>query len=104
MHSAGVTQCNFHALDTNIFVWLLPRRLNMSAVPSTDSCAVSSPPDKRPNCKLGLLALPRLSAKRYWNRGQFSQHKEEITWAFWKAPSHAFGAEQMRIIYLWASG
>lgn len=44
VHGAGITQCNFHALDTNIFVWLLARHLNMSAVPSTDSCAVSSPP------------------------------------------------------------
>lgn len=37
-----VTQWSFHTADTDILVWLLPILLNMSAVPSTDSCAVSS--------------------------------------------------------------
>ena len=58
VHGVGVTRCNFHALDTNIFVWLLPRHLNMSAVPSTDSCAVSSPPTSIQTASRGCWLFP----------------------------------------------
>lgn len=39
---SGPTRRGFHAADTDILVWLLPILSNMSAVPSTDSCALSS--------------------------------------------------------------
>lgn len=55
---AGVTRCDFHTLNTNIFVWLLPRHLNMSAVPSTDSCAVSSPPTNIQTASRGCWLFP----------------------------------------------
>lgn len=58
VHGTGVTRCNFHALDTNIFVWLLPCHLNMSAVPSTDSCAVSSPPTSIQTASRGCWLFP----------------------------------------------
>lgn len=58
VHCTGVTRCNFHTLDAAIFVWLLARHLNMSAVPSTDSCAVSSPPASIQTASRGCWLFP----------------------------------------------